>query len=120
LGNVGYFTAKALIEFGAVIVGICEYDGALYNENGIDPDDVLDHRRTTDSILNFSGSKMEFISPAEGLEQPCDILVPAALENQITEENIHRIQAKIIAEGANGPTTPGAAAAFIKSGRLII
>jgi len=120
LGNVGYFSAKVLMEFGAIIVGVCEYDGALYNEDGLDPDEIIEHRKNTGSILGFPGAKKEFKSPAEGLEQPCDVLVPAALENQITEENIHRIQAKIIAEGANGPTTPGAAAAFIKNGGLII
>jgi len=120
LGNVGYFSAKVLMEFGATIVGVCEYDGALYNEDGLDPDEILQHRKETGSILNFPGAKTQFKSSAEGLEQACDILVPAALENQLTEENIHRIQAKIIAEGANGPTTPGAAAAFIKNGGLII
>jgi len=120
LGNVGYFSAKVLMEFGAIIVGVCEYDGALYNEDGLDPDEILQHRKETGSILNFPGAKTQFESSAEGLEQACDILVPAALENQLTEENIHRIQAKIIAEGANGPTTPGAAAAFIKNGGLII
>ncbi len=120
LGNVGYFSSKVLMEFGAIIVGVCEYDGALYNEDGLDPDEILEHRKNTGSILGFPGAKTEFKSSAEGLEQPCDILIPAALENQVTEANIQRIQAKIIAEGANGPTTPGAAAAFIKNGGLII
>src|SRR5690606_1957370 len=120
LGNVGYHTAKVLIEFGATIVGICEYDAALYNEDGIDPDEVLAHRKETGSVKGFKGAKKEFSSPAEGLEQPCDILIPAALENQITEENVGRIKAKIIAEGANGPTTPGAEAIFVKNGGIII
>src|SRR5690606_22301826 len=120
LGNVGYFSAKVLIEFGATIVGICEYDGAVYNKDGLDPDEILQHRTDTGSILGFSGAEREFTTSSEGLEQECDILVPAALENQISEENIYRIKAKIIAEGANGPTTPGAAAAFIKGGGIII
>ncbi|MFB5944666.1 Glu/Leu/Phe/Val family dehydrogenase [Albibacterium profundi] len=120
LGNVGYFSAKVLVEFGAIIVGICEYDGAIYNEDGFDPDEVVKHRNETGSILKFAKSKTEFGSPAEGLEQPCDILVPAALENQITEANVGRIQAKIIAEGANGPTTPAAADAFVDGGRRMI
>lgn len=120
LGNVGYNTAKVLIEFGAVIVGICEYDGALYNPNGLDPDAILEHRKNTGSILGFKHAKMEFKEPAVGMEQECDILVPAALENQITTENVGRIRAKIIAEGANGPTTPAAEAAFIKNGGIII
>ncbi len=120
LGNVGYNAAKVLLEFGAVIVGVCEYDGALYNPDGLDPDAILEHRKNTGSILGYKKATKSFTTPAEGLEQPCDILVPAALENQITEENIGRIQAKIIAEGANGPTTPGAAAAFVEKKGIII
>lgn len=120
LGNVGYHTAKYLIELGATIVGFCEYEGAIYNEDGFDLEDVITHRKETSSILGFSKAKKEFKNSAEGLEQPCDILVPAALENQITEKNVAKIQAKIIAEGANGPTTPGAAKAFIKNGGIII
>ena len=68
----------------------------------------------------FKGAKKEFKNSAEGLEQDCDILVPAALENQVTEHNIGKIKAKIIAEAANGPTTPAAAAAFIERGGIII
>lgn len=120
LGNVGYHTAKFLIEFGATIVGLCEYEGAIYNENGLDLDEVFNHRKSTGSILGFSKATKEFKNSAEGLEQACDILVPAALENQITEHNIARIKAKIIAEAANGPTSPAAAAAFIKQGGIII
>lgn len=120
LGNVGYHTAKFLIEFGAVLVGICEYEGAIYNEAGLDVEEVVKHRKGTGSILGFKGAKKEFKNSAEGLEQACDILVPAALENQITEDNVGRLKAKIIAEGANGPTTPAAAAAFIKNGGIII
>lgn len=120
LGNVGYNAAKVLLEFGATIVGVCEYDGALYNPDGLDPDAILEHRKNTGSILGYKKATQSFKTPSEGLEQPCDILVPAALENQLTEENISRIQAKIIAEGANGPTTPGAAAAFVKNGGIII
>ncbi|MBK1440915.1 Glu/Leu/Phe/Val dehydrogenase [Parapedobacter sp. ISTM3] len=120
LGNVGYNTAKVLMEFGAIIVGICEYDGALFNPDGLDPDAILEHRKNTGSILGYKKATLEFPTSAEGLEQACDILVPAALENQLTEENIGRIKAKIIAEGANGPTTPGAEAAFVKAGGIII
>jgi glutamate dehydrogenase (NAD(P)+) len=120
LGNVGYHSAKFLIEFGATIVGFCEYEGAIYNEDGLDLDDVFNHRKSTGSILGYSKAKKEFANSAEGLEQDCHILVPAALENQITEENVGRIKARIIAEGANGPTTPAAAAAFIENGGIII
>jgi glutamate dehydrogenase (NAD(P)+) len=120
LGNVGYHSAKFLIEFGATIVGFCEYEGAIYNEDGLDLDDVFNHRKTTGSILGYAKAKKEFKNSAEGLEQDCHILVPAALENVITEENVGRIKAKIICEGANGPTIPAAAASFIANGGIII
>lgn len=120
MGNVGYYAGKALIEFGAIIVGLCEYEGAIYNEDGLDIDEVVKHRNNTGSLLGFKGAKKEFKNSTEGLEEPCDILIPAALENQITEKNVSHIKAKIIAEGANGPTTPGAEDYFIKNGGLII
>jgi glutamate dehydrogenase (NAD(P)+) len=119
LGNVGYHAAKFLSEFGGIIVGLCEYEGAIYNSGGLDVDEVVLHRKTTGSILGFKGAK-DFKNSAEALEQDCDILVPAALENQITEENVGRIRAMIIAEGANGPTTPAAAAIFLEKGGIII
>jgi glutamate dehydrogenase (NAD(P)+) len=120
LGNVGYHSAKFLSEFGAIIVGLCEYEGAIYNGDGLDTEAVFQHRKATGSILGYAGAKTTFTDPMEGLEQPCDILVPAALENQITIKNIKNIQAKIIAEGANGPTTPDAEAIFYQNGGLII
>jgi glutamate dehydrogenase (NAD(P)+) len=120
LGNVGFYSAKFLSEFGATIVGLCEFEGAIYNADGLDVEAVFQHRKQTGSILGYAGAKKEFTHSGEGLEQPCDILVPAALENQITIENISNIQAKIIAEGANGPTTPEAEEIFTKSGGIII
>jgi glutamate dehydrogenase (NAD(P)+) len=119
LGNVGYHSAKYLSEFGATIVGLCEFEGAVYNANGLDLEAVVAHRKETGSILGFRGA-IDFINSAEGLEQDCDILVPAALENQLTLANINNIKAKIIAEGANGPTSPQAAEIFIKKGGIII
>ncbi|UKT64629.1 Glu/Leu/Phe/Val family dehydrogenase [Pedobacter mucosus] len=119
LGNVGYHSAKFLSEFGATIVGLCEFEGAIYNPNGLNVDEVFAHRKNTGSILGFPGAK-DFRNSMEGLEQECDILVPAALENQFTELNIRNIKAKIIAEGANGPTTPEAEAIFTEMGGIII
>lgn len=119
LGNVGYHSAKYLAEFGAIIVGLCEFEGAIYNAAGLDLEAVMTHRKETGSILGFKGST-GFKNSAEGLEQDCDILVPAALENQLTLHNIAKIKAKIIAEGANGPTSPQAAEIFIKNGGIII
>ena len=119
LGNVGYHSAKFLTEFGAIIVGLCEYEGAIYNADGLDTEAVFLHRKSTGSILGYPGAK-DFKNSMEGLEQPCDILVPAALENQVTEANVKNIKAKIICEGANGPVTPEAEAIFYQNGGLII
>src|SRR6195952_2066085 len=118
LGNVGYYSAKFLAEFGAVVVGLCEFEGAIYNADGLDVEAVFQHRKSTGSILGYPGAK-DFNS-AEGLEQPCDILVPAALENQITLKNIKNIKAKNISESANGPTSPEAEEVFYQNGGIII
>jgi glutamate dehydrogenase (NAD(P)+) len=104
LGNVGYYSAKFFQESGAILVGLAEYEGAIYNERGLDLEAVMRHRQDTKSILYFPAS-VNITESAKALELPCDILIPAALENQITEKNAARIQAKIVAEAANGPTT---------------
>lgn len=103
LGNVGYHAAKFLQEGGCVIVGLAEYEGAIYNPKGLDIEAVMKHRKEKKSILNFPGAK-NLKNTLDALELECDILVPAALEKQITRENAPRIKAKIIGEGANGPT----------------
>jgi len=119
LGNVGYHAAKFLQEGGAVLVGLAEYEGAIHNPKGLDLEQVVAHRRKTGSILDFPGAE-NIIPSSRALELPCDILVPAALENQITRENVPRIQAKIIAEGANGPTTVDAEETLTSMGTLVI
>jgi len=119
LGNVGYYAAKFLQEGGANIVGLIEYEGAVYNPQGLDLDKVVHHRKETKSILNFPGAT-SLPKNAEGLELECDILVPAALENQITGENVSRVKAKIVAEGANGPMTADANEYLLQKGVLII
>jgi len=118
LGNVGFYSAKYLSEFGGVIVGISEMEGAIYSADGLDVEAVFKHRKETGSILGYPGAKD--LTSAKGIEQSCDILVPAALENQITLQNVKNIKAKIIAEGANGPTSPEAEAVFYKNGGIII
>ena len=118
-GNVGYHAAKFLQEGGAVIVGIAEYSGTIYNPKGLDVEKVFSHRSETGSILNFPGATT-YQNPAHVLELECDILIPAALENQITHENTDRIKAKIIAEAANGPTTFEANESLKKRGVMII
>ncbi|MDB5004768.1 MAG: Glutamate dehydrogenase [Mucilaginibacter sp.] len=120
LGNVGYYSAKFMAEFGATIVGLCEFEGAIYNEDGLDVEAVFQHRKATGSILGYPGAKKEFKNTMEGLEQPCDILIPAALENQLTIANIKNIKAKIIVEGANGPTSPEAEAMFYQMGGIVV
>lgn len=118
-GNVGYFAAKFFQEGGAKIIGIGEMEGAIYNTNGLDIDSVFTHRKTSGSILNYPDAK-NFTHTNDILEQPCDILVPAALENVITEENAARIKAKIIAEAANGPISAEADEILDKMGVMVI
>ncbi len=119
LGNVGYYSAKFLQEEGAIIIGVAEHMGGVYNEKGIDIDALHKHRMETNGVNTFDGGK--FIKDsASMLEMDCDILVPAALENQITLENAKRIKAKIIGEAANGPTTKEAEALLVEAGKLII
>ena len=119
LGNVGYHVAKFCQEGGAVLVGLAEYEGAIANPNGLDLEAVVAHRRETTSILNFPGAT-SIARSAEGLELPCDILIPAALENQIRADNAPRIQAKIVLEGANGPTTPEAEEILNARGVMVV
>ena len=106
-GQVGYHAAKFLHEGGAVIVGLADIGGAIYNSNGLDVEEAFRYRGENGSLFNFPDAT-NLSKPAHVLELDCDILVPAALENQITRHNASRIKAKIIGEAANGPTTPEA------------
>ncbi|WP_346318976.1 Glu/Leu/Phe/Val dehydrogenase [Chitinophaga sp. YIM B06452] len=119
MGNVGYHAAKYFHEAGAKVIGLIEYDGAIYNSKGMDPDAVLKHRNETGSITGFPGSKT-LKKNTDGLELECDILIPAALENVIHEENAPRIKAKIIGEAANGPLTPEADEILAKKGVIVV
>jgi glutamate dehydrogenase (NAD(P)+) len=119
LGNVGYHSAKFFQEAGSVLVGFSEFEGAIYNEKGIDLEKLMKHRKTTGSILNFPGAK-NLKSRELGLEMPCDVLIPAALENVIHEGNANNIKAKIIGEAANGPVTPEAEEILLKKGVLVL
>ncbi len=107
-GNVGSNAAKLMADAGYKIVGIGEYNGGLYNSHGINIDDLLEYRDRNDSkgIVGFQGA--EAANPRELLVSDCEILIPAATENVITSQNAANIKAKIICEGANGPTTPAA------------
>lgn len=119
LGNVGYYAALLCQQHGALITGIAEYDGAITNPNGLDVEAVSKHRKETGSILNFPRAE-NVASTEAALEMECDILIPAALENQITEENAPRIKAKIVAEAANGPTTAGAEDILMQKNIMVI
>jgi len=119
LGNVGYHAAKFFREGGAKLVCLAEHDGAVYNDNGLNEEEVFQYKKKTGSIKGFPGTK--FIpTSAEALELECDILIPAALENVINGENAPRVKAKIIGEGANGPLTPEADEVFVQKGILVI
>ena len=120
LGNVGYHAAKFLSEeSGAVITAVIERDGALINDEGINIEDLHCHICEHQGIKNFPGARLEENGLAV-LEKECDILIPAALESQITLENAERIQAKLIVEAANGPITYGADEILCRKGVIII
>jgi glutamate dehydrogenase (NAD(P)+) len=119
LGNVGYHSAKFCQEGGAVIAALAERDAAVVRQEGLDVDAVWRHLHETGSIRNFPGAQT-LVPTNLALELECDILIPAALENQITAGNAPRIRAKIVAEAANGPTTADAEKILLDRGVLII
>lgn len=119
LGNVGYHAAKFLVEGGAVLVGVAEADGGIHAPAGMDLEALMTHRRETGGVRGFPGAS-DLPANTAALELDCDILVPAALEGQLTGENAPRIQARIVAEGANGPTTPEADRILAERGVLVI
>ncbi|MBI4674831.1 MAG: Glu/Leu/Phe/Val dehydrogenase [Chloroflexi bacterium] len=105
-GNVGSVSALMLHELGCKIIAISDVNGGIYNPNGIDPHALIKHIKRTRTVVDYPGC--DRVTNDELLELKCDVLVPAALEEQITGANADRIRPKIIAEGANGPTTPEA------------
>ncbi|WP_328702267.1 Glu/Leu/Phe/Val family dehydrogenase [Alicyclobacillus suci] len=116
-GNAGSYIAKFMYDAGAKVVGISDAYGALYREEGLDIDELLERR---DSFGTVTRLYRHTISNRELLEMPCDILVPAAVENQITQENADRIQASIVVEAANGPTTAAATEILTEKGILLV
>jgi len=119
LGNVGYHAARFLQEGGATIVGLAEYEGAIHALKGSDVEEVVRHRREATTILGFPHAT-DLGDTDDALELDCDILVPAALENQITVGNAARIKAKIIGEAANGAITADADETLSRRGVLIV
>ncbi len=105
-GNVGSIAASLLRDQGCRIVAVTDSRGGVYNEKGLDPADVLRHKEQTGTVSGYR--KCDAVTNEEVLELPCEILVPSALEGQITGKNAPRVKARIVVEGANGPTTPEA------------
>jgi len=117
-GNVGSVSARLLIESGAKVVAISDSKGGVYNPNGLDIKNLMRHKQEQGTLEGFRDS--ERVTNEELLELPCDVLVPAAYENQITALNAPRIKAHWIAEGANGPTTPDADAILHDRGAVVL
>src|SRR5437899_6036223 len=117
-GNVGATAARLFHNEGCKVVAVSDTRGGIYNEVGLDPSSVLRHKQEQGSVLNFRQSQN--IGVQDVLEIPCDILIPAATEGVITAANADRVQARIVAEAANGPTTPAADEILYKKGTIVI
>jgi glutamate dehydrogenase/leucine dehydrogenase len=117
-GNAGQFSSQLVQEQGAKVIAASDSKGGVYNKMGIDIISLRKHKEKTGSVSGFPGAKS--ISNEEVLETDCTILIPAALENQITSKNAGRVKAKIVAEAANGPTTPEADDILYKNKALVI
>ena len=117
-GNVGGIGARLLYDAGFKIVAISDIHGGIHNPNGIDIPEALNYLRSTRSFEGYAG--VETVTNQELLELPCDVLVPAATENQITSQNADRLQCKVLAEGANGPTTAAADQILHEKGVFVI
>ncbi|HRI01737.1 MAG TPA: Glu/Leu/Phe/Val dehydrogenase [Saprospiraceae bacterium] len=120
LGNVGSFTGSIMQNEGGIkIIAVSEYEGSIYDPKGLDIEKLLKFRKETGSIIGFPGSK-KLADRSAALELECDILIPAALENQITKTNVKNIKAKIIGEAANGPISADAELVLNKKGIIIV
>jgi glutamate dehydrogenase (NAD(P)+) len=118
-GNVGHWAALFMKEKGAILTAVQDASGTIYNENGIDPNSLLAYTANTKgNVAGFPGA--DAIDPSTFFGIDCDVCIPAALGNQITEENADMIRATVIAEGANGPTTPGGEAILLAKGIDVI
>src|SRR5690348_7255241 len=117
-GNAGSIAARLFHDEGCKIVAVSDTRGGIYNESGLDPAAVLRFKQERGSVVGFPGAQK--VSVQDVLEVPCDVLIPAATEGVITEANADRVQARIVSEAANGPTTPEADAILFKKGALVI
>jgi glutamate dehydrogenase (NAD(P)+) len=117
-GNAGSIAARLISELGAVVIAVSDSSGGIQNPAGLDLNAVDAHKKKTGSVVGFAGATP--VSNQAILEIACDVLIPAALENQITAENADRMKTKIVAEAANGPTTPEADEILFKKGTMVI
>jgi glutamate dehydrogenase (NAD(P)+) len=117
-GNVGMYAAKLFAERGSRVIGISDVTGAYYNEEGVDVEEAIRHVRENRNLDGFKGG--DKMSNAELLTSKCDVLVPAALEKVFTADNAPKVQARLIVEGANGPTTPAADKIFADRGITVV
>jgi glutamate dehydrogenase (NAD(P)+) len=117
-GNAGSFAARFLQEDGVRVIGVSDSQGGIFSPKGLDPTGVSAHKQETGSVIGYPGA--DDVTNAELLELTCDILVPAALEKQLTGENASRIHTKIVAEAANGPTEPEADSILNDNGVFVI
>ncbi len=118
-GNVGWNAARLMHqEANCRIIAVSDSSGGIYSEKGFDPIAVYEHKKKTGSVMGFAGTRD--ISNEELIELKCDVLVPAALENVITADNAPNVKAKIVVEGANGPTTPEADVILFKNGIMLV
>jgi glutamate dehydrogenase (NAD(P)+) len=117
-GNAGSIAAKLISELGAKVIAVSDSSGGIHNAAGLDLAAVGAHKKKTGSVVGLAGTTA--VSNQAILEIPCDVLIPAALENQITAENAAKIKTKIVAEAANGPTTPEADEILFANGAMVI
>lgn len=117
-GNAGSVAAKLFYNEGCKIVAVSDSRGGIYNESGLDPAEVLRHKQACGSVVGFP--RAQSLGVADVLEVPCDLLIPAATEGVITANNVQRVQARIVTEAANGPTTPEADQILFKNGCLVV
>ena len=117
-GNVGYFAAQLLEQQGCTIVGVADSEGGVYNEKGIDTKNLKVHQNISGKLAGHKDT--DTISPSDILEVPCDILIPAAIEGQIDSTNASKVQARLVVEGANGPTNQAADDILTERGITVI
>lgn len=113
-GNAGAIAARLFTDVGARVIAVSDSTGGVLSEEGIDPDSALLHKKQTGSVVGMPGTKN--ITNAELVHVPCDVLIPAAFENQIRADNVNGVNTKVVAEAANGPTTPAADEALFARG----